>query len=174
MIRSLLICTALVASSGAGAVALSALHDATGNRAVRTLAPAPVATVEPRFVIPSFAPAQKTVEEPEVIQVALRDAPVQPELGTRDTLHVAPTVTEALAPPQAEPVAKPKPRTTVAKPKPRATKKPVQAARVVRTETVRTFKQRRKARPVIVAQAPAFSANSGSALQPDYVIGVYR
>ncbi|MEO0669734.1 MAG: hypothetical protein AAFZ99_17615 [Pseudomonadota bacterium] len=171
MIRSLLICTALVASSGAGAVALSALHDAAGDRNVRTLAPVPVATVEPRFVIPTFAPAPAT---PEVVEVALRDAPVLPAVESADVAPV-PLATPVAAPvpsftdvvvvaPQAKPVAKPQAR---------ASTKSVQTARAVRNETVRTFKQR-STRPIIVAQAPAFSAEQPAALQPDWVIGVYR
>ncbi|WP_299684100.1 hypothetical protein [uncultured Tateyamaria sp.] len=173
MIRSLLICSALVASSGAGAVALSALHDATGDRHVRTLAPAPVATIEPRFVIPSFAPAPKA---PEVIEVALRDAPTLPAIVDTDIVPVAavtPALTEALAPPVAKPIATPKPRKAAVKPKARASAKTVQTARAVRNETVRTFKQR-STRPVIVAQAPAFTSEQRAALQPDWVIGVYR
>ena len=171
MIRSLLICSALVASSGAGAVALSALHDATGDRHVRTLAPAPVATVEPRFVIPTFAPAPTT---PEVVEVALRDAPALPGVEAADVAPAplatpvaaaVPGITDvAFAAPQAKPVAKPTAR---------ASTKSVQTARAVRDETVRTFKQR-STRPIIVAQAPAFSAQQPAALQPDWVIGVYR
>ena len=179
MIRSLLICSALVASSGAGAVALSALHDATGDRHVRTLAPAPVATVEPRFVIPSFAPAAKA---PEVIEVALRDAPVLPVTSDADRAPAAlaepvvasvPSAADVFVPLATKPVATPEPRKSAAKPKARASSKSVQTARAVRKETVRTFKQR-STRPVIVAQAPAFTAQQPSSLQPDWVIGVYR
>ena len=179
MIRSLLICSALVASSGAGAVALSALHDATGDRHVRTLAPVPVATVEPRFVIPNYAPA---AQAPEVVEVALRDAPVLPQVSAVDAAPeplpspiaaAVPTIADVEIAPTAIARVAPKPRAAVVKPQARASAKTVQTARAVRNETVRTFKQR-STRPVIVAQAPAFTAQQPGGLQPDWVIGVYR
>lgn len=174
MIRSLLICSALVASSGAGAVALSALHDATGDRHVRTLAPVPVATVEPRFVIPNYAPA---AQAPEVVEVALRDAPVLPQVSAVDAAPeplpapvaaAVPTIADVEIAPTAIARVAPKPRAAVVKPQARASAKTVQTARAVRT-----FKQR-STRPVIVAQAPAFTAQQPGGLQPDWVIGVYR
>ena len=176
MIRTLFICSALVASSAAGAVALSALHDATGDRQVRTLAPAPVATVEPRFVIPTFAPSQRV---PEVVQVAVLDMPDMPSAPALDTSPVIPeaatgTASSDLLEALDVPAEKSAADVHVPAKKARPAMKPAvkKAARAVRTETVRTFKQR-TVRPVIVAQAPAFSAQQG-ALQPDYVIGVYR
>lgn len=180
MIRSLLICSALVASSGAGAVALSALHDATGDRHVRTLAPAPVATVEPRFVIPNYAPAATT---PEVVQVALRDAPILPQVSAVDAAPEplpspvaaapVPSIKDVTIAPEAVAGITPKAHASLPRPQARASAKTVTVARAVRSETVRTFKQR-STRPVIVAQAPAFSAQQPAALNPDWVIGVYR
>lgn len=171
MIRSLLICSALVASSGAGAVALSALHDATGDQQVRTLAPAPAPISEARFVIPTFAPAAKA---PEVANVALRDAPALPQIETSDVAPapVASTVVAAATPDISDLIVK-RQTAPVVTPEPRATPKAVQAARAVRTQTVRTYEER-STRPVIVAQAPAFTAAQTATLQPDYVIGVYR
>lgn len=159
MIRPLLICSSLVASSAAGAVALSALHDAAGDRSVRTLAPEPVATVEPRFVIPTYAPSRKA---PEEVQVALRDAPVLPAAVAEDAVPaVAPVETAVVQQPEVAPV----PRTVVA---------PTTRANVAVPQPRAKARAPRSAQPVIVAQAPSFLAQDGSAIQPDWVIGVYR
>lgn len=166
MIRSLFICSALVASSAAGAVALSALHDATGDRSVRTLASVPTETIEARFVIPSYAPSQRA---PEVIPAAVRNVPVQPSESLRDPVPAEVLTHETLS----DDTPEPQPLIT-----PRA--RPVIAARpaVVHTAPVRPQSsaraKQRVAKPVIVAQVPAFTAQQQTALQPDWVIGVYR
>ena len=166
MIRSLLICSSLVLASGAGAVALSALHDSTmTDRSARTLAPAPVAKVEPRFVIPTFAPA--TVQpEATVIQASLRAAPELTTNVLQDTSPATPSLTDAIVPQSlkqkavASRVATPKPARHVATP---TTLKPRYKAAAPRPT----------AAPIIVAQAPAFRA-SATAQEPDYLIGVFR
>ena len=159
MIRSILICSALVASSAAGAVALSVMHDASPlDRSVRTLAPAPEATVEAAFVIPSFAPAPRP--EPQQARVAPF---ASPELPATDAVpRVLPQVTSA--------------EQQVVRP-------PITTKQVVKTpaQTVRILKPRRKAAarrssnlPVIVAQAPSFRASAQGAVEPQYLIGVFR
>lgn len=176
MIRSLIICSALVASSAAGAVALSVLHDTTGDYSVRTLAPAPQEVIEPRFVIPTFAPAPKPAA-PVVIEAALHDAPVMPAIGntmtdetpvalsapTLTVRPVAPSIARSAPTPRATPVVKPR----------KVTPKAVANARAVRTQTVRTLQKRYNA-PVIVSQTPAFSATARTTVAPEYLIGVYR
>lgn len=177
MIRSLIICSALVASSAAGAVALSVLHDTTGDYTVRTLAPAPQETIEARFVIPTFAPAPKPAA-PVVMEAALRDAPVMPTIGgtvTDETpvslsspvLEIVPAVVPSIAKSAPAPRVRPVSKTTKITPSAMAT------ARAVRTQTVRTIQKRHSA-PVIVTQTHAFSATARPSLAPEYLIGVYR
>ncbi|WP_415919111.1 hypothetical protein [Tateyamaria sp. SN6-1] len=117
-------------------------------------------------MIPAFVPAQQNT--PAVIEVALRDAPVLPDAVATDALPApvaepvvaapaTPQVKQAIAPRTATPTVKPKQRVQVAKPASRA-----------------KARAPRHAQPVIVAQAPAFTAPQPSSLQPDWVIGVYR
>lgn len=167
MIRSILICSALVASSAAGAVALSVIHDASPiDRSVRTLAPAPVASVETGFVVPAFAPASRP--EPQQARVAPAASVEMPvaDLAPRPAQQPAAAAKSPVVV-KAAPVVRP----------------PVAAKPVVTNQvrSARIIKPRRKAAakrptnlPVIVAQAPAFQAAAEGVAEPQYLIGVFR
>lgn len=73
MIRSFILCATLVASSAAGAVALSVVHGAAFEMEVGNFA-AP--ELEPSFVIPAFAPSTLQSVSGSVASMA-QDAPVQ-------------------------------------------------------------------------------------------------
>lgn len=165
-----MVCSALVASSAAGAVALSVLHDITGDRQVRTLSTDPVLQVEPRFVIPSYVPE---TTKSAVVEVALREAPELVETSGADTAPVAPAPVVVTDIPSVTAYVVPRDEVLQQGAKPSASPKAVEAARTVRKETVRSL-QKRQIAPVIVAQSPAFIAHQPGTLQPGYSIGVYR
>lgn len=178
MIRTVIICTALVGFSAVGAVALSALHDLSSADIARTAPTAPVAptAVAPaaKFVIPSYA---VVIAPTAPVQLAALEAPsaeaapleLTPIMTYADPDTPVPNVSGDLVAPA------PKAPVQVAKRAPAA--KPVKRTVRPMTAHIDTFRpsNRAKARPVIVAQAPAFTAGTAyEAGGPDYLIGVYR
>lgn len=165
MIRSFLFCSALVASSGAGAVALSVMHDTAFNVEVGAFA-------EPEnsdaFVIPAFAPVRSISDErPAVFNSASTPVLTQPSQRAQERIFLTPVSTgpnEAVSSIQ-EPtgdvqVIRAQPLPTAVKPQARVVseKKHMMAPKIV-PQVTRSFSE-----PVVRTTAVA----------PKYIIGVYR
>ena len=180
MIRSLLICSALVVSSSAGAVALSMIHDsATADFSGRSHTLAEEPTVDARFVIPSYAPAR--APEPVVIQASLETAPTRIDVPSAVPTQVAfkpvtvgepgLSIQDALVPSHVVPAPK---AAVTHTPAAEVAAAPVRSTPKARDLTTRHKSAAKRRAPVIVAQAPAFRTTQISASGPDYLIGVFR